>query len=121
MVNRMPIPKTKIDVSHIEGNVSDEEKRLALKIFANFVSTHDKSYGADVGQRLKMVAVNVWGKDSPAASGETVFEIDVERDMCNIFGTLHGACAAYMVDPYAYVIHCLDQLDEPSLDAPCHL
>lgn len=21
-------------------------------------------------------------------------------DMCNVFGTLHGACAAYIIDPY---------------------
>lgn len=47
--------------------------------------------------------VNVYGKgeghSSGAPSGETVFEIKVERDMCNIYETLHGACAAYMIDP----------------------
>ncbi|KAF8076894.1 hypothetical protein FPV67DRAFT_1473057 [Lyophyllum atratum] len=99
MANRMPNVKATTDVSHIRGNVSDDEKRLALKILAHFVSTREKSYGADVGQRLKMVEVNVWGRDSPGAYGETVFEVEVEKDMCNIFGTLHGACAAYMIDP----------------------
>ncbi|KAG5731349.1 hypothetical protein E4T56_gene14535, partial [Termitomyces sp. T112] len=54
---------------------------------------------ADVGQRLKLVEVNVWQRDSQAATGQTIFEIDVTKDMCNIFGTLHGGCAAYMIDP----------------------
>ena len=22
--------------------------------------------------------------------------------MCNVFGTLHGACAAYIIDPYVF-------------------
>ncbi|KAH0588185.1 hypothetical protein H2248_006900 [Termitomyces sp. 'cryptogamus'] len=97
MVYRML--KTEIDVSCVKGNVSEEEKRVALKIFSRFVSTHEKSYGADVGQRLKLVEVNVWQRDSQAATGQTIFEIDVTKDMCNIFGTLHGGCAAYMIDP----------------------
>ncbi|GLB34281.1 hypothetical protein LshimejAT787_0111650 [Lyophyllum shimeji] len=67
----------KVDVSHIRGN----------------------SYGADIGHRVKLVEVNVLGRDKPAAYGETVFEVDMEKDMCNIFGTLHGACAAYIIDP----------------------
>ncbi|RDB19869.1 hypothetical protein Hypma_013013 [Hypsizygus marmoreus] len=88
-----------VDVSQIKGNISDEEKQLAVKVFSHFVSTKDKSYGAGVGQRLKMVETNVWGKGEPTSYGETIFEIDVRKDMCNIFGTLHGACAAYMIDP----------------------
>lgn len=31
--------------------------------------------------------------------------------MCNVFGTLHGACAAYMVDPYVLCFcQCLEGL-----------
>ncbi|KAG5644800.1 hypothetical protein DXG03_007622 [Asterophora parasitica] len=95
MANRTSTPRA-IDVSRIKGNVSEDEKISALKIFSHFV---DKSYGDYVGRRLELVEVNVWGKSGPAASAETVFEIDVAKDMCNIFGNLHGGCAAYMVDP----------------------
>lgn len=68
-----------LDVSSIKGNISDEEKLQCAKLFARFVSTRDKSYGADVGQRLKFLEMNVWGKGSSAAYGETVFEIEVEK------------------------------------------
>jgi len=30
--------------------------------------------------------------------GRTVCEVQVEKDMCNIYGTLHGGCAAYLID-----------------------
>ncbi|KAG7097543.1 hypothetical protein E1B28_004882 [Marasmius oreades] len=33
------------------------------------------------------------------AVARTICEIDVTRNMCNIYGTLHGGCAAYMIDP----------------------
>lgn len=68
-----------VDISRIKGNLSDEEKQLGVKIFYHFVSTREKSYGADVGQRLRMVEMNVWGRDGPAAYGETIFEIEVGK------------------------------------------
>lgn len=68
-----------VDISYVNGNVSDEEKQLGMKVFAHFVSTQDKSYGAKVGQRLKMVEMNVWKKNGLAAYGETVFEIEVDK------------------------------------------
>ncbi|KAF8645322.1 hypothetical protein AX16_007909 [Volvariella volvacea WC 439] len=118
----------KIDISQVKGNVSAQEKQRSWDVFSYFVSTKEGSYGAKVGQRIKLVEINVWGvpdngEDSAratpeeadlrlrksglvaaesggdAAYGQTVFEILVERDMCNVFGTLHGGCAAYIVDP----------------------
>ncbi|PBK67118.1 hypothetical protein ARMSODRAFT_959788 [Armillaria solidipes] len=90
-----------IDVSTIKGNISDEEKQLGANIFSYFVNSREESYGAEVGRRLRLVEMNIWGRDAcgTAAQGQTIFEIDVEKDMCNVFGTLHGACAAYIVDP----------------------
>ncbi|KAF8227611.1 hypothetical protein L208DRAFT_1405097 [Tricholoma matsutake] len=90
-----------IDISQIKGNVTDEQKQLEVNVLFYFTSSRQKSYGADIGRRLKIVEMNVWdkGKDGPAAYGETIFEIEIQEDMCNVFGTLHGACAAYMVDP----------------------
>ncbi|KAF9035351.1 hypothetical protein BDZ89DRAFT_1062110 [Hymenopellis radicata] len=63
-----------IDVSEIKGN---------------------ESYGAQVGRRLRLVEMNIWGKGA-AAQGQT---LTMCVDMCNVYGTLHGACAAYIVDP----------------------
>ncbi|KAF9000295.1 hypothetical protein BDQ17DRAFT_1359972 [Cyathus striatus] len=78
-------------------------KQLGAAIFSHFISTPDQSYGATIGQRLKFTEINVHRRgasgDDQAAYGETMFEIDVEKDMCNIFGTLHGGCTAYIIDP----------------------
>lgn len=93
-----------VEVSHIAGNLSDDAKRRGVSAFTYFVSTADKSYGASVGQRLKPVEMNVWKEGSAAAYGETIFEITVDEDMCNVFGTLHGACAAYIIDPYVFYL-----------------
>ncbi|KAI3598426.1 hypothetical protein WG66_000716 [Moniliophthora roreri] len=32
------------------------------------------------------------------AMAQTICEIDVTKNMCNIFGNLHGGCSAYMID-----------------------
>ena len=69
-------------------------------------------FGSKIGHSVRLVEVNVWdAQDMPSASvsregsgnprharAETVFEVDVTKDMCNLFGIMHGACAAYLVD-----------------------
>ena len=68
-----------IDISQVKGNVTDEEKQLAVNVLSYFISTQAKSYGADIGKRLKVVEINVWNRDGPAAYGETIFEIEVQK------------------------------------------
>jgi len=48
---------------------------------------------------MQIKELNVFGRGTPAACAQTVVEIDVTRDMCNVFGSLHGGCAAYLIDP----------------------
>ena len=110
-----------IDVSTIKGNVSDDLKRLGQAAWDFFVSTEDKSFGANIGQRLKFAEMNIWGEKG-LSYAETVCYITIDKgiisilsitpyscadllltqDLCNIFGTLHGACAAYIVDQYVF-------------------
>ena len=73
-----------IDISQIKGNVTDEEKQLEVNVLFYFISTQKKSYGADIGQRLKIVEINVWNKDGAAAYGETIFEIEVQKGQLSI-------------------------------------
>jgi acyl-coenzyme A thioesterase 13 len=69
-----------VDVSHVRGNVNQNAKELCAKVFNHFVSTPDRSYGAEIGRRLRLVEVNVHDQDGgDAPTGETVFEIKVER------------------------------------------
>jgi acyl-coenzyme A thioesterase 13 len=67
------------DISHIKGNVTDEQKQLEVNVLFYFISTREKSYGADIGQRLKVMEMNVWNKDGAAAYGEIIFEIKVQK------------------------------------------
>ncbi|KAK0207081.1 hypothetical protein DFS33DRAFT_1273408 [Desarmillaria ectypa] len=70
-----------IDVSTIKGNISDSEKQLGANIFSYFVNSREESYGAEVGRRLRLIEMNIWGRDASgtAAQGQTIFEIDVEK------------------------------------------
>ncbi|KAF8885762.1 hypothetical protein BD779DRAFT_1532320 [Infundibulicybe gibba] len=87
-----------IDVSNIGGNISDEDKKRSVKVFNKFAAS--TGYGASVGQRFKHTEMNVWGLETPSSAYcQSVFELRVEPDMCDAFGVLHPACAAYIVDP----------------------
>ncbi|KAF9037782.1 hypothetical protein BDP27DRAFT_1347953, partial [Rhodocollybia butyracea] len=77
------------DVSSIQGNVSAQSKRLVLDIMSYYLGAKEDSFGVQVGRRLQLRSMN----------SQTVFEVTVAKDMCNPFGTLHGACACYIVDP----------------------
>ncbi|THU78813.1 hypothetical protein K435DRAFT_597747, partial [Dendrothele bispora CBS 962.96] len=88
-----------VDVSRIRGNVSDQNKRFAVNIFLHFIGAREENFGAQVGRRLKLVEMNVPSRNGKATEAKTVFEITVTKDMCNTYGTLHGACTTYIVDP----------------------
>ncbi|KAJ8087225.1 hypothetical protein PM082_006055 [Marasmius tenuissimus] len=87
------------DVSWVKGNISDEGKRLVLGIVSYFIGSKEGCFGFSIGERLRLIEANVFAKDGEASQGKTVFEITIDKDMCNSFGTLHGACATYFVGP----------------------
>ncbi|KAF8958498.1 hypothetical protein BDZ97DRAFT_1736579 [Flammula alnicola] len=87
-----------LDISSIKGNIDQDVKRICLDVFRFSVSAPGHSYGAEIGERLKLIEMNIWG-EGKSSFAETVVEITVEKDMCNVFDILHGACAAYIVDP----------------------
>ncbi|KAK0190366.1 hypothetical protein F5146DRAFT_1043953, partial [Armillaria mellea] len=74
------------DYSSIEGNIPLAQKQRCAEIFAHFIGQPATSFGAAIGRDLRLAMVNVC-------------EIEVTRDMCNVYGTLHGGCAAYLIDP----------------------
>ncbi|PPQ68620.1 hypothetical protein CVT25_005530 [Psilocybe cyanescens] len=86
-----------IDVSHMRGNASTETKRFCLAILHFFVGTKSTSFGADIGQNLNWVEMNIH-EENHYTYAETIFNITIEKEMCNVRQILHGACAAYMVD-----------------------
>ncbi|KAG6917681.1 hypothetical protein DXG01_001656 [Tephrocybe rancida] len=102
------------DITHVKGNVSEEEKLMALQIFTHFVSTKEKSYGADVGQRLKLAEVNVSVKDGRTGYGETTFEVVVTKgNAIGVDGTgvsqsmnliWHQPARVYVAVPWSYQV-----------------
>lgn len=74
-----------LDASKIRGNVSEDVKRHCLKIFVFCVSTPGSSYGADVGERLKLVETNVSSGRESTTVAETVFEVTVRKGIDGLF------------------------------------
>jgi len=66
------------DVSSIKGNISDDLKRLGQAAWDFFVSTEDKSYGANIGKRLKFLEMNIWGERG-LSYAETICLISIDK------------------------------------------
>ncbi|KAJ7050102.1 hypothetical protein C8F01DRAFT_1264366 [Mycena amicta] len=73
-----------VDASQIRGNVSAEQNQINANIFAFYVS------GKGGPRRYRIHS----GRDGAVGR----LEIEVVEDMCNVFGTMHGACGAYLID-----------------------
>ncbi|KDQ29777.1 hypothetical protein PLEOSDRAFT_1038800 [Pleurotus ostreatus PC15] len=91
-------PAPNADVKKIKGNFSDTHKQLAANALAYFVDTGN-TWGSGVGQRLNLVEINLSRRDGGTLEAQTILEIEVTEEMCNVFGIMHGACAAYLFDP----------------------
>lgn len=70
-----------VDVSDVSGNVDEEVKQACIAILKFFVGTPAKQvYGAQAGQRLKVVDVSTWG-EGQACHAQTVIEVIVEQGL----------------------------------------
>ena len=66
------------DVSSIKGNMSDDMKRLGLTGWDFFAGTEDKSFGANIGKRLKLEEMNIWGEKGESYA-ETIGFITIDK------------------------------------------
>jgi len=96
----------------MKGNLPMALKFENERFFRHFVGTPQTSFGAEIGKRIRIVQADVFlpeigleGKTEEesenvrrGAESQTMCEIEVTRDMCNVFGTLHGGCAAFLID-----------------------
>ncbi|TFK46949.1 hypothetical protein OE88DRAFT_841592 [Heliocybe sulcata] len=91
------LPKsTYYETSKIKSNLRIEDLQLCLNILQYFVNG-GHVFANFVGQRFDIEEMSIHEK-GPGKEGRAVVEITVEKDMTNPYGTLHGACAAYLVD-----------------------
>ena len=66
------------DVSSIKGNISDDLKRWGQAAWDFFVSTEDKSFGANIGKRLKFAEMNILGEKG-LSYAQTVGFITIDK------------------------------------------
>ena len=79
-----------IDVSTIKGNVLDDLKRLGQAAWDFFVSTEDKSFGANIGKRLKFAEMNIWGEKG-VSYAETICFITIDKGIF-VFNYTYNSC-----------------------------
>ncbi|KAH8830892.1 hypothetical protein DL96DRAFT_1707684 [Flagelloscypha sp. PMI_526] len=92
----LPCDLPSIDISSIQGNAKREVKEM-------LVSKHNvycTGFGGDIAKRLKLVEASFLPKcDEPKKfEAKVVYEIDVDVDMLNGVGNIHGGCSAFLVD-----------------------
>ncbi|KAJ7739729.1 hypothetical protein B0H14DRAFT_2407665, partial [Mycena olivaceomarginata] len=93
-----------VDVKQICGNISDAEKQVNANVF-HYFCTGSRRHKIPRIQQWNLrapqdVELNVWDHPTTqAAEGEMVFEIEITESMCNVYGTMHGGCVAFLLDP----------------------
>ncbi|KAI9467326.1 hypothetical protein BJY52DRAFT_1110941 [Lactarius psammicola] len=99
----MGLPVNKNDASaadsRIKGNVSPELKQQLETIMYDIMARSDV-FGASVGKRVVITEASVVPKAEEASRTEArvVCEVTVEEDMLNPGRSLHGGCAAFLID-----------------------
>ncbi|KAJ2934271.1 hypothetical protein H1R20_g2830, partial [Candolleomyces eurysporus] len=87
-----------VDITNIQGNAPDDAKRFVWSLFRLCLGGPGW-FGSSIGEHIECVEVNIWEETaSEPPKAQTVFEVEVTKDMCNCFRVLHGACAAYIID-----------------------
>ncbi|KIJ41072.1 hypothetical protein M422DRAFT_172807 [Sphaerobolus stellatus SS14] len=84
----------------IKGNVSDDVKAFVAGVLTLFMDRGEQGFGDNIGLRMKIVEVSV--NPMPGApkrkEGLVICELEVEQDMVNGGGNMHGGCSAYLID-----------------------
>nr|GAT52138.1 predicted protein [Mycena chlorophos] len=89
-----------VPASHILGNLPQAQKQQAANLFYFFIAGHGEApnanpFAGEIGMRIRIVEMNVF--DDVEAGAWQVMEVEVTPDMCNAFGTMHGACGAFLL------------------------
>lgn len=80
--------------TEIAGNISSSIKQKILNIFTYSVG----GFCNNIGSRTRLVHIDVCKKQAGGMLARVVCEVEVTKDMLNMFEIMHGACGAYLVD-----------------------
>ncbi|KAI0311774.1 hypothetical protein OF83DRAFT_1087457, partial [Amylostereum chailletii] len=98
----MPTPSIPTSASSLPGNAPTEAKQTVLDLMQLFFG-HGASYTAGfalpVARRLAVAEVGRRAKaDAAREEWVVVMELDVDEDMLNGGGSMHGGCTAFLID-----------------------
>lgn len=93
-----PVGATATD-SRIKGNLPPNVKQMLDTVMHEFMA-RPNVYGGSIGQRVTITEASVVPKNEESSRTEArvVCEITVTEDMLNPEGSLHGGCAAFLID-----------------------
>ncbi|PPQ94811.1 hypothetical protein CVT25_007448 [Psilocybe cyanescens] len=91
------------DISKIAGNCSEETKQLLgnIRTFLRFGGKEGTTqFGDAIQSRLRVteMTVNKKVEEENKLEAKVVMEIEVQEDMLNPGGNVHGGCSAFLVD-----------------------
>lgn len=98
---------SKPDVSHIRGNAPTEIKERLSNIkayFRSFAPTKfqdlPNTFGKSISNRFAVTEISILSKvdEESKLEGKVVVEIEVDEEMINGAGNIHGGCSAFLVD-----------------------
>ncbi|QRV87667.1 thioesterase superfamily protein [Ceratobasidium sp. AG-Ba] len=89
-----------ISVNDIKGNAPDDQKQMCIDVLDFYAELKDH-FAYSVGKRLRIEEVSEGDVVNGKSRSLVVCTIDVKEgniDMLNLLGTMHGGCAAYLID-----------------------
>jgi len=99
----MALPMDKNDASlavrHIRGNLPAEVKQT-LETVLHKVMSRSPVFGSSIGRRVVITEASIVPKAEEVSRTEArvVCEVTVGEDMLNPGGSMHGGCAAFLID-----------------------
>ncbi|KAJ7913965.1 hypothetical protein B0H13DRAFT_1468749, partial [Mycena leptocephala] len=86
-----------VDLQEVRGNVPDADKQIVASVLAYIctgseITRISSPFANEISGRLKIVGLNLSGDES-----EAILEIKVTESMCNVYGAMHGGCAAFSI------------------------
>jgi len=88
------------DASQVKGNAPDDVKELVENLLRAFMVDSKHGFADSIGARTKVAEVSIRPKATAPKREEAtvVCELEVQQDMVNGGGNMHGGCSAYLID-----------------------
>jgi len=85
---------------NIKGNVDIDVKKHVAGVLSLFMDRGDRGFADTIGARIRVkeISINQHPNSAKRKQGVVICELEVEQDMINGAGNMHGGCSAYLID-----------------------